>query len=150
MACHEKKGKLRIRNGKELNGKWQNNNKIYEDKVVFKNRSDTKGIWSENVWMHEMNKIFEISRHCGRCFPWPWIVECAQSIIGFRWLIGGQEELIKIHAWLANPSVTAGPRHAAKDDEACLLFFLSNVVFLRLYRAALPDIKDGREAGVCY
>ena len=37
------------------------------------------------------------------------------------------------------------PRH-----EACLLFFLSNVVFLRLYRAALPDIKDGREAGVCY
>ena len=44
----------------------------------------------------------------------------------------------------------SGARHAAKDDEACLLFFLSNVVFLRLYRAALPDIKDGREAGVCY
>ena len=154
--CHEKKGKLRIMNGKDLNRKLQNNNKIYEDKIVLKKRSNTKGIWTENVWIddkaekHEMNKIFEISRHCGRCFPWPWIVECAQSIIGFRWLIGGQEELIKIHAWLANPSVTAGPRHAAKDDEACLLFFLSNVVFLRLYRAALPDIKDGREAGVCY
>ena len=36
--CHEKKGKLRIRNGKELNGKWQNNNKIYEDKVVPKQK----------------------------------------------------------------------------------------------------------------
>ena len=127
---------------------WTENDKttikFMKIKLFPKKRSNTKGIWTENVWIddkaekHEMNKIFEISRHC---FPWPWIVECAQSIIGFRWLIGGQEELIKIHAWLANPSVTAGP--VCPDTKLVCYFFFPTSYFWDYIELPCQTSKTG-------
>ena len=90
------------------------------EKIWNGSASNIKESWPHRV-KRNLSKIFKLIPKLPRSrrhFPQPWIVECARVNNWVGWLIAGQEELIKIHAWLANPSMTVrGPQSLPRHDE---------------------------------